>query len=64
MKAVSKLLTLAALLICFQLPAPAQPFAGKTKHKTVNRMKPHQVRKIQNGENYYVRKKGKIKKNF
>ena len=65
MKAVSKVLILAALLICFQLPVSAQaPFAGKTKHKTVKKLKRHQVRKIQKGENLYIRVNGKVKKNL
>lgn len=43
----------------------AQPFAGTTKHKTVKRLKKSQVRKIQKGENLYVRvKNGKVKRNL
>lgn len=47
------------------IPAPAQErFAGSTKHKTVKKMKRHQVRKIQKGKNYYSRVNGKVKKNL
>lgn len=43
--------------------AQSLPFAGKTKNKTVKRMKKRQVRKSQKGKTYYYRtKSGKLKK--
>jgi hypothetical protein len=40
------------------------PFYRPVKHKTVKRMTRKQVRKAQNGKNFYVRKKGQMKKNL
>jgi len=38
------------------------PFYKPTKHKTVKRMKRRQVRKAQNGKNFYFRKNGVVRK--
>ena len=40
------------------------PFAGSTKHKTIKKMKRHQIREIQKGKTFYIRKKGVVIKNL
>lgn len=36
------------------------PFAGKTKHKKVKKMKRHQVKNAQKGKTFYYRSNGKL----
>lgn len=51
------------LLLAFSITSNAhEPFAGKTKHKTVKKMKKHHIKKAQKGKTYYYREHGKLKK--
>lgn len=42
----------------------AQPFAGRTKHKTVKKLSKRQIKKIAKGKSLYKWKNGKIRKNL
>jgi len=60
---MKKLIVFLILLVAVST-VDAQPFAGKTKHKTVKKLKKRQVKKIAKGENLYVYKNGKLRKNL
>ena len=57
------LLLFALVLFVPTMQAQERPFAGKTKNKTVKKMKKRQIKKAKKGKSYYYRtKNGKIKK--
>lgn len=66
-KKVNRMILIVVIIIiatiCIALNASAhEPFAGKTKHKTVKKMSKRQVKKAKKGKTFYYRKHGKIVK--
>jgi hypothetical protein len=63
---MKKLITGLLFILAVSISASANPWHEKTKHKTVKRMKPSQIRKIQIGYTMYERNPAthKVEKNL